>query len=178
MELCTTEINRLVTHKKFLGAYPCNRIPETTPTPPYAIILNTDKDDQPGSHWVAVFVSENNHGEYFDSFAFPPLKEEITSFLAKQDICFCTSQVVIQHPASVACGHFAIGFILARLRGISFQKYLTYFKTENLRDNDKLIIKWNSSFQIANYTKLVRLLMHKDTAMAEKNHDLCHWSYR
>ena len=178
MELCTTEINKFLKQEvRFLGAFPCNRIPKTKLRPPYGIILNTDRDDQPGSHWTSVFVSADGHGEYFDSFAFPPLKQEIVDFLTLQDTCFCISQVVIQHPSSVACGHFAIGFILARLKGISFENYLTKFESNNLLENDQLILKWNSSFQIATYAKYVQSLMRKVSSIPQaKNHASCQWS--
>ena len=177
MELCTKEINATVKHKLFAGAFACNRIPLFL-EPPFAIIINTDRDDKPGSHWIAINVSLNGHVEYFDSFGFPPLIPEIYNFLSRFDFCFCYNSVVVQHVNSIACGHFSIGFVLARLSGISFEDYLFNFETDNLKNNDKLILKWNAQFLNVSYKKYARLLMPKvfPTDIQETNHVLCPWN--
>jgi hypothetical protein len=51
---------------KFHGVYPSDRIPQLTARTPYTI-LNLDRSDQPGSHWIAVAKS-NNDIIVYDSF--------------------------------------------------------------------------------------------------------------
>lgn len=181
MELCTTEIvQALHSERKFIGAFPSNRIPTKKLRPPYGIIVNCDRDDQPGSHWVAIYVTPNGHGEYFDSFGREPFVKEIVDFLVLQDVCFCCSSVVIQHPASAACGFFSIGFLLARFRSISFEKYLSTFDADDLRANDNQILKWTSTLATGNSKKFVRSLTLKASrsAVPMKNHASCQWSYQ
>ena len=180
MDLCTLEIsNALSQFKIFKGAFPCNLIPLEKISPPFGLVINTDRDDQPGSHWVAIYVTRSGHGEYFDSFAFPPTVKEISDFLAKQDTCFCCSRVVIQHPASVACGHFAVGFLYARFSGVTFEDYISTFETDDLWKNDNVILKWNSSVGKHNFAKSVPSLTAKASPMGApmKNHRMCRWNF-
>lgn len=51
---------------KFHGVYPSDRIPQLTEHTPYCI-LNLDRSDQSGSHWIAVAKS-NNDIIVYDSF--------------------------------------------------------------------------------------------------------------
>ena len=51
---------------KFHGVYPSDKIPKLTNRTPYAI-LNLDKSNQSGSHWIAVAKS-NNDLIVYDSF--------------------------------------------------------------------------------------------------------------
>ena len=51
---------------KFHGVYPSDKIPKLSNRKPYAI-LNLDKSNQAGSHWIAVAKSGNNIIVY-DSF--------------------------------------------------------------------------------------------------------------
>ena len=152
MDLCTKEINRLVRHEKFVGAFPCNSIPNGL-RPPFAIIINTDRDDQPGSHWIAINVTNNGHGEYFDSFGWPPMVEDVSKFLQDLDCCFCYNTSMIQHVGSVCCGHFAVGFVLSRLSGIGFEEYISNFVTDKLKFNDFIVIEYNSKFLRKKYKK-------------------------
>lgn len=51
----------------FLGVFPSDQIPNLTARRKYAI-LNLDKSDEPGSHWVAIGRISNNHTIFYDSF--------------------------------------------------------------------------------------------------------------
>ena len=179
-DLCTTEIvTAMKKERQFVGAFPCDLIPVKLPAPPYGLIINTDRSKQHGSHWVSVYVTRDNHGEYFDSFGFPPLVQDIVSFLNELGLCFCKSNFVVQHPASVACGHFAIGFLLARFRDVSFEEFLAFFDSSQLQQNDSIIKKWNTTFlKRTSYGKSVALSTAKDSHMgvASRNHASCQWN--
>ena len=51
---------------KFKGVYPSDKIPILTDQQPYAI-LNLDKSNEPGSHWIAI-AKENGKISIYDSF--------------------------------------------------------------------------------------------------------------
>ena len=36
------------------------------------MVLNKDPADEPGEHWVAVYINEDRKGEYFDSYGMTP----------------------------------------------------------------------------------------------------------
>jgi hypothetical protein len=53
------------TSNVFKGVYARNRLPRRLNVPS-ALIGNTNPDDQPGTHWVALYIDANSRGEYYD----------------------------------------------------------------------------------------------------------------
>ena len=43
-------------------------LPEIIDTYPNAIVCNTHDTDQPGEHWIAMYVDSKRHGDYFDPY--------------------------------------------------------------------------------------------------------------
>ena len=68
----TIQINKVLTKhvKYFQGVYPIDLLPSTLIKPSIIIII-LDKHYMPGSHWVAVCISDSGYGEYFDSYGLP-----------------------------------------------------------------------------------------------------------
>jgi len=56
----------------FIGLYAADQLSPFIHTFPAAIIINTDPSNKPGEHWVAVYIFNSGHGEYFDSYDLPP----------------------------------------------------------------------------------------------------------
>ena len=56
----------------FLGVFPKNQIISIKRRYPVCFIINTDKFLQPGSHWLAVFISKKEDIFLFDSFGIDP----------------------------------------------------------------------------------------------------------
>ena len=55
----------------FLGVFPNDGLPEILPPRrPLLLVCNTAKHDQPGDHWVVLYI--DIRGEYFDSFGRAP----------------------------------------------------------------------------------------------------------
>jgi hypothetical protein len=54
----------------FGGVYPRDLLSETLDQK--AIVINTDPHDQPGAHWVCVYLN-TPVVEYFDSYGLPPM---------------------------------------------------------------------------------------------------------
>ena len=52
--------------EKFAGIFPSDKIPALSDKTPYCV-LNVDKSNQPGSHWVSL-VKHGNHCIFYDSF--------------------------------------------------------------------------------------------------------------
>jgi hypothetical protein len=53
------------------GVYARNRLPRRLNVPS-ALVENTDPDDRPGTHWVALYIDANSRGEYYDPTGRPP----------------------------------------------------------------------------------------------------------
>lgn len=83
----TSEINKsLKRYSIFRGAFACDQIPKLK-TRPVAYIVNTDRAQRSGEHWTAIMLLDNNRGEYFDSFGFPPLVPDVQEYVKT----YCTS---------------------------------------------------------------------------------------
>jgi len=142
----TIQINKtFFKNNLFKGVFPCDRIPLQKYKLPYALVINTDPASKPGTHWVALYIDKDNHAEFFDSFGRPLLNKYIIEFI--DDFCAsaCWNTECIQSELSIKCGQFALGFIKARLRGLTADKFLGLFTKDKdrLLENDAIIEKFN-----------------------------------
>jgi hypothetical protein len=64
----------------FGGVYTRDLLPQTLDGK--AIVINTDPHDQPGAHWVCVYLN-SPVVEYFDSYGLPPMHRDIKDFIAR-----------------------------------------------------------------------------------------------
>ena len=89
----TLEIDHVLkTHQStrnvFKGVYARNRLPRKLNVPSALIAIgNTDPDDRPGTHWVALYIDANSRGEYYDPTGRPPFLRAYVNFMNKH----CTS---------------------------------------------------------------------------------------
>ena len=71
-------------------------------------IINLNEYSDIGTHWVALYV-QNNDGTYFDSFGVEHIPKEIRAFITNKNIK--TNIFRIQGYHSIMCGYFCIVFI-------------------------------------------------------------------
>lgn len=139
----TEEINTLLHHfnrrnriKHHVEVCASNTLPRTF-KPPAAIVVNTDDASEPGTHWVAVYVSKcGKKYEYFDSYGFPPFIKDHLEFLYNHDVKFNLKQ--LQSDTSKVCGHYCLAFLNSRMNKMSTKSFLSTF-TKNKRRNDTLV---------------------------------------
>lgn len=103
----------------FLGVFSCDTLPsikniKKNNYPHFTLICNLSKASENGTHFVCIFVHENNLVIFFDSFGrSPKINKFILSFVNNfntNNIVYNTN--IIQHPLSTACGYFCIFFVL------------------------------------------------------------------
>lgn len=94
------------------------------------MVLNLDEHDEPGSHWVAVFVDKPNRTvEYFDSFA-DETPDEVLQFFedvkrsAPHARWTLKENNVAHQRGNTECGVYSIHFIVKRLTGASFSQVI------------------------------------------------------
>lgn len=100
----------------------------------FAMVLNLDKHDEPGSHWVSLFCcldpKDKQYGiYYYDSTAYPPT-QEVQQFMKLINIQTITKYPNIKFNVrfnkiqkqfkNSECGMFSILFIIKMLKNISF----------------------------------------------------------
>ena len=131
--------NKLKYLKTFKDVVPCDRIPKIDKLP-ISLIINTDKHNEQGEHWVALYISNKNIGYYFDSYGLPPLNKEIEDFLNNNTNAWKWNNQTIQGLNSTKCGQFSVLFILLKTIGFTFQQITNLF-TNDYNKNDIIVQK-------------------------------------
>ena len=126
----------------FKGVFPVNEINELKINDrPLGLVLNWDFSNEPGSHWVALFVNEKNIATYFDSYGFPNFNENFINFLKLNKInTVYFNKFQLQSNDSNTCGAFTILFIKMFCNGFSFNEFIKLF-SNNREKNDLISIK-------------------------------------
>lgn len=110
-----------VTARYFKGVYPSNAI-ETPMHYPATMVVNLDEADEPGSHWVAIYMKSADDVLYFDSYGRKP-EGPIKEFLRGKRVR--ANQFFIQSIISDVCGYYCIYVIYRWSRGDSYARVLT-----------------------------------------------------
>ena len=132
-------IEYLLNHRKeFLGCFPSDKLPEFPTEFPKSMIINTDKTNQPGDHWVALVLTKDKC-YYFDSMGMPILEENIMNYIEPHynDIKYSNSR--IQDLKSNKCGAFCVCFVLFVTNDKTFKNFLKLFSEKNLSSNDEIL---------------------------------------
>lgn len=126
-------------YENFVGVFPCDLLPQLMPG--QAMIVNTDPHNEPGEHWVAFYMTNTEHLEYFDSFGLPPLVPSLRSYInSSKHYKFTYSTIQLQHETGVTCGNYCIAFVKYRLSNQPFISLLAHF-TSSLINNDQIVYK-------------------------------------
>ena len=104
-----------------------------------AYVINLDEYSDIGTHWVALWVN-NNNVTYFDSFGVEHIPKEIIKFIKNKNIK--TNIFRIQAYHSIMCGYFCIGFFDFMLKGKSLTDYTNLFSPNDFKKNDDIILNY------------------------------------
>lgn len=127
------------TKNDFIGVYAADHVPTSVHKAPACFIANTDPSQKPGAHWVAIYVDHDNNAEFFDSYGQYPSQyhHRIYNFLKTYENCK-VNHTQLQSSFSSSCGQFCLYFLLWRCRGVSFEKIMSGFDS-NQSTNDFLV---------------------------------------
>lgn len=148
----TLQINNYISNfkygsikEKFLGVFPRDCLPSAVTKLPATLIANTDSNDKPGEHWVAIYIDERSKGRYFDSYGLPPLHDDFVDFLDANCSVWKYNRDMIQGVTSTSCGKFCVLYVSLRCMGWHHNKILSIFNKNDLNANDKLVSEYVSS---------------------------------
>ena len=92
---------------------------------PLGLVINTDRSDGPGEHWVAVFLDGKGCGEYFDSFGLPPLRKGIITFMNRNcPVMWSYNTTTVQEFDETVCGNWCVNFLKAKFAGLKFDEFI------------------------------------------------------
>ena len=113
---------------RFNGVYSRDNLPNKIKDGAY--VINLDEYSDIGTHWVALYV-KNNDITYFDSFGVEHIPKEINAFIRNKNIKVNIFR--IQAYDSIMCGYFCIAFIDFMLKGKTLTEYTNLFSPNNFK---------------------------------------------
>ena len=132
--------------KVFYGTVACDQLPsKLMKDGPTAFIVNTDPQDEPGTHWISLWT-DGDTCEIMDSYAVPldvygtanPLKEWLNRHFKYQ----MSNGKTLQSVFSRSCGDYALMFLVDRAEGRSMHYFLSKFKKGDFVANDHKVGQW------------------------------------
>ncbi len=117
-----------VLRKHVKGVYAANRIPKEIKNGD-AIIVNTDNDNQLGTHWCAMYFKDGR-AEFFDSLSKQPgfYNHYFVQCLLRNSSSFVYNAVRLQSDGSNVCGQYCLFYLMLRLRGKTMKDVLLQFR--------------------------------------------------
>ena len=110
---------------RFNGLYSRDNLPKIDNE---AYIITLDEYSDIGSHWIALYL-QNNDVTYFDSLGAEHIPEEIRKFIRNRSIK--TNIFRIQAYDSIMCGYFCIMFFDFMLTGKTLTEFTNLFSPNN-----------------------------------------------
>ena len=135
--LTNFEIQKYYKNKpKFNGIYSRNNLSKIKDG---AYMINFNEYESIATHWIALYVNDNNV-TYFDSFGVEHILKENKKFIGNKYII--TNIYRIQTYDSIICTYFCIGFIDFILKGKSLLDCINLFPPNDYANIDKIILKY------------------------------------
>ena len=111
---------------RFNGVYSRDNLPKIKDG---AYVINLDEYSNIGTHWVALYI-HNNDVTYFDSFGVEHIPKEIKAFIDRS-LSITTNIFRIQAYDSIMCRYFCIGFIDFMLAEKTLTEFTNLFLPNN-----------------------------------------------
>ena len=107
---------------KFEGVYSRDNLPNKIKDGAY--VINLDKHSDIGTHWIALYV-KNNDVTFCDSFGVEHIPVETIKFIGLKNV---TANIFrIQAYDSIICGYFCIEFVNFMLKVKTLTEYTNLF---------------------------------------------------
>ena len=119
----------------FIGVFCSDDLVDLRPPESFSLVVNTDKCNQPGSHWQAIVVKDGQCN-FFCSFGGEPQVAAIRDFCARYPLCVYNNYKH-QRVDRTSCGGFAVYFIWAMACGQSHSDIVARFQA--MRNDDDFI---------------------------------------
>ena len=120
---------------RFNGVYSRNNLKKIKDG---AYVVNLDKYSDNGTHWITLYI-QNNDVTYFDVFRVEHIPKEIIAFIGNRNIK--TNIFRIQAYDSIMSEYFCIALIDFMLAGKTLTEFTNHFSPNNFKRNDDVILK-------------------------------------
>ena len=151
-----------VLRQNFKGVLPRDKLPKKVVKQfPVSYIVNTDGSREEGKHWVAIYLENDERGDFFDSYGNPPssLAEEFDKFLKRNVHGYSFNDRRLQGAYSTVCGQFCLFYLYHRCRGYDTREITRMFgKDADINDvlvNEFINEKYDVRFKVTDLEFLV-----------------------
>ena len=133
-----------------LGVLACDELPiSEIRRLPTVLIVNTAPSSHSGLHWLAIYITEDRDGFFFDSFGNEPryggFPQIIHMFLSRNCKKLTYSVRQVQDLNATTCGEHCI-FFLAKIQKYSYERVLNMY-SNNLYCNDVMVCEFVKKIQ-------------------------------
>ena len=117
---------------------PKDGLPTTIDALPIAFVCNTDDGDEPGEHWIALYLRADGRGDYFCSYGLPSRHAAFRTFLNEHCSEWSQNSKRLPSPLSNVCGHYCIAYVLLRCNGFPMRTFVNIFGSDLLANGCRL----------------------------------------
>ena len=118
------------TRSIFRGDVPKDGLPTTTDVLPFAFVCNTDDGDEPGEHWIALYLDADRRSDYFCSYGLPPRHAVFRTFMNEHCYGWTHNSKKFQSPLLNDCGQYCVAYLLFRFNGFPMRTFPNMFGTD------------------------------------------------
>ena len=111
----------------FRGVVPKDGLPTTIDALPVAFVCNTEDGDEPGEHWIALYLDADGRGDYFCSYGLPPRHTAFRTFEHWSE--WTHNSKILQSPLSNVRGQYCVAYVLLRCNGFPMGTFFNIFGT-------------------------------------------------
>lgn len=141
----TTELerflkNNVITQKTYHGVYPSDLLPRVIKKRPCAIVVNTDPHQEPGQHWLGIYL-DNEKATFFDSYGREPsfYPKSITRFINRNAERLVYHNRQLQDDLAVVCGQHVLYFLYHASRNLSLKDILSHYVNDTIANDDMVV---------------------------------------
>ena len=126
-----------VKHKveNFIGVFARDQLPSKINWPS-SLIVNTDKINERGEHWLAIYFTSNKECCFFDSYGRGPELFRLQYFVDHYSNSWEHNKTRLQSLDSSVCGQYCIYFIMMKCRGMQLDDIIGCFSENDFKFND------------------------------------------
>lgn len=142
--------------RRFGGVYGADQVKCQPEQYPRCAILNTDPIRRPGQHWVAVYWTSADQGEFFDSY-----RERPSSYVPTWRCFDHFTQIphALQAWNSDVCGDYCLYYLYKRCRDVPLARIVKPFHLRDSVYNDQAVLQRMHEL----FPKTLEVESHPDT---------------
>lgn len=109
---------------------------------PFAYCVNDETSNQPGNHWVGIYIEKpNGPMEFFCSFGreINTYSKYFNLFAVNNNFSVNQASLDLQSIDSTFCGQHVLHFLYCRVKRMSFSMFYYKHKKLSTRDNDAYV---------------------------------------